>query len=123
MGNPSAAVAPGVDVRQAIDEGAMSRFQVLAVAVCVTLNMLDGFDVLVMAFTAPEVAREWGLSGARLGVLLSAGLFGMAGALMQFLWSPALGVLSDRYGRRRTGHQPQGREAAWVDHPAVSAGG
>ena len=72
----------------------MSRFQVLAVALCVTLNMLDGFDVLVMAFTASEVAREWGLSGARLGVLLSAGLFGMAGgSLFVAPWA-------DRFGRR-----------------------
>lgn len=72
----------------------MSRFQVLAVALCVTLNMLDGFDVLVMAFTASEVAREWSLSGARLGVLLSAGLFGMAGgSLFVAPWA-------DRFGRR-----------------------
>jgi benzoate transport len=72
----------------------MSRFQVLAVGLCVALNMLDGFDVLVMAFTASEVAREWGLSGARLGVLLSAGLFGMAGgSLFVAPWA-------DRFGRR-----------------------
>jgi benzoate transport len=82
------------DIRQAIDEGAMSRFQVLAVALCVTLNMLDGFDVLVMAFTAPEVAKEWSLSGAGLGMLLSAGLFGMAGgSLFVAPWA-------DRFGRR-----------------------
>ncbi len=72
----------------------MSRFQVLAIALCVTLNMLDGFDVLVMAFTASEVTREWSLSGAGLGVLLSAGLFGMAGgSLFVAPWA-------DRFGRR-----------------------
>lgn len=81
-------------LRAAIDEGPMSRFQVLAVGLCVALNMLDGFDVLVMAFTAPEVAREWGLSGARLGVLLSSGLFGMAGG------SLFLAPWADRFGRR-----------------------
>ena len=59
------------------------------------LNMLDGFDVLVMAFTASEVAREWSLSGAGLGVLLSAGLLGMAGgSLFVAPWA-------DRFGRRR----------------------
>ena len=36
----------GLDIRRSIDEGAMSRFQVLAVGLCVTLNMVDGFDVL-----------------------------------------------------------------------------
>ncbi len=72
----------------------MSRFQVLAVALCVALNMVDGFDVLVMAFTASEVAREWSLTGARLGALLSAGLIGMAaGSLFVAPWA-------DRFGRR-----------------------
>lgn len=72
----------------------MSRFQVLAVAVCVTLNMLDGFDVLVMAFTASEVAAAWQLTGAQLGALLSAGLVGMAaGSLFVAPWA-------DRFGRR-----------------------
>lgn len=89
LGAPAAA-----EIRQAIEAGPMSRFQVLAVALCVVLNMLDGFDVLVMAFTAPEVAREWGLTGARLGILLSAGLFGMAaGSLFVAPWA-------DRFGRR-----------------------
>jgi benzoate transport len=77
-----------------MDEGGMSRLQVVAVALCVVLNMLDGFDVLVMAFTAPQVAQEWGLSGTHLGVLLSAGLFGMAGgSLLVAPWA-------DRFGRR-----------------------
>ena len=82
------------DVRGAIDEGPMSPFQVTAIGLCVVLNMLDGFDVLVMAFTASEVAKEWALSGASLGVLLSAGLFGMAGgSLFVAPWA-------DRFGRR-----------------------
>jgi benzoate transport len=72
----------------------MSRFQARAIALCVVLNMLDGYDVLVMAFTASDVAREWKLSGAGLGVLLSAGLFGMAGgSLFVAPWA-------DRFGRR-----------------------
>ena len=83
---PAARDEAGLDIRRAIDEGAMSRFQVLAVALCVTLNMLDGFDVLVMAFTAPEVAKEWSLSGARLGMLLSAVLLGMGVLAREPVW-------------------------------------
>lgn len=72
----------------------MSPFQITAVAVCVGLNMLDGFDILVMAFSASSVTAEWTLSGKQLGTLLSAGLVGMAaGALI-------LAPLADRYGRR-----------------------
>jgi MFS family permease len=81
-------------LRSALDDGPMSRFQWTAVAVCVLLNMLDGFDVLVMAFTGRAVSAEWGLSGSQLGLLLSAGLVGMAaGSLLVAPWA-------DRVGRR-----------------------
>ncbi len=82
------------DIRNLISESPMTRFQVVAVAICIGLNMLDGFDVLVMAFTASEVSAHWDLSGAELGVLLSAGLFGMAGG------SLFLAPFADRFGRR-----------------------
>jgi benzoate transport len=82
------------NVRKSLDEGAMSRFQWLAIAICVMLVMLDGFDVLVMAFTAPAVSAEWKLGGAELGVLFSAGLFGMAAG------SLFLAPLADRWGRQ-----------------------
>lgn len=81
-------------VRELIDDRPMSRFQWGAVAVCVLLNMLDGFDVLVMAFTGKSVSADWGLNGAQLGLLLSAGLIGMAvGSMVVAPWA-------DRFGRR-----------------------
>ena len=58
------------DPRQALREGSMTSFQVVVVVICVVLNMVDGFDVLAMSFTAPLVAREWGVEPAALGVLL-----------------------------------------------------
>jgi benzoate transport len=72
----------------------MTARQIAAIAVCVGLNMLDGFDVLVMSFTAAGVSAEWKLSGAELGMLLSAGLVGMA------LGSLFLAPRADRFGRR-----------------------
>ncbi|GAA4943675.1 MFS transporter [Streptomonospora halophila] len=81
-------------LRTELDTGAMSGFQWTAVAVCWLLNVLDGFDVLVMAFTGRAVQTEWGLSGAQLGLLLSAGLVGMAaGSMLLAPWA-------DRIGRR-----------------------
>ncbi|MCD0257990.1 MFS transporter [Xanthomonas melonis] len=72
----------------------MTPFQWRAVAVCVVLTMLDGFDVMAMAFTAPHVSAEWQLSGKLLGALFSAGLVGMAaGSLL-------LAPVADRIGRR-----------------------
>lgn len=83
-----------VDLKATVDDGPMSRFQWLAIGICIVLNMIDGFDVLVMAFTASSVSAEWGLTGAQIGLLLSAGLFGMAaGSLFVAPWA-------DRFGRR-----------------------
>ncbi|WP_121493891.1 MFS transporter, partial [Pseudomonas aeruginosa] len=82
------------DLRRALDDEPMRPVQWLAVAVCIVLNLIDGFDVLVMAFTASSVAAEWNLGGAEIGLLLSAGLFGMAaGSLFIAPWA-------DRWGRR-----------------------
>ncbi|MDD2062814.1 MFS transporter [Pseudomonas sp. 25571] len=82
------------DLKQRLDNDPMGRFQCLAIGICIVLNMIDGFDVLVMAFTAASVSAEWGLSGAQVGLLLSAGLFGMAaGSLFIAPWA-------DRFGRR-----------------------
>ncbi|MDF2490601.1 MAG: putative major facilitator superfamily transporter [Pseudomonas sp.] len=81
-------------LKQHLDNDSMGRFQCLAIGICIVLNMIDGFDVLVMAFTAASVSAEWGLSGAQVGLLLSAGLFGMAaGSLFIAPWA-------DRFGRR-----------------------
>lgn len=70
--------------------------QVLAVAVCVALNGLDGFDVLAISFAAPGIATEWGINRATLGVVLSIELFGMAAG------SALLGNVADRFGRKPT---------------------
>ena len=82
------------DIRERLDDGPMTPFQCLAVGICIVLIMLDGFDVLVMAFTAASVSAEWGLSGKELGVLFSAGLLGMAAG------SLFLAPLADRVGRQ-----------------------
>ena len=82
-------------VQNQINNTAMSGFQVMVVAVCLTINTLDGYDVLVMAFTAHFVAGEWGLSKTEIGLLLSASPVGMA------LGSLLLGPLADVVGRRR----------------------
>lgn len=52
------------ELRTRIDDAPMTRLQWSAIAVCVLLNVLDGFDVLVMSFTAAAVSAEWALSGS-----------------------------------------------------------
>ncbi len=73
----------------------MSAYQWVIVALAAFLNALDGYDVLAMAFTATSVSKEFELTGAQLGWLLSSGLIGMAaGSLL-------LGPFADRFGRRK----------------------
>ncbi|WP_288450402.1 MFS transporter [uncultured Acinetobacter sp.] len=82
------------DVLSEINQNPMSRYQWFVIGICICLNIIDGFDVMVMAFTAPSVSAEWSLSGAQIGMLLSAGLFGMAAG------SIFLAPLADKIGRR-----------------------
>ena len=82
-------------VQDQINNTPMSGFQVLAVGVCLFINMLDGYDVLIMAFAAPFVAKDWAISQTVTGWLLSASPIGMA------LGSLFLGPLADLFGRRR----------------------
>lgn len=78
------------------DDQAMRWRQIVAVAVCVALNALDGFDVLAISFASPGIATEWGINRATLGVVLSVELFGMAGG------SILMGNVADRFGRKPT---------------------
>ena len=76
----------------------MSLAQWEVVFLCTAINMLDGYDVLVMSFAAAPVAADWRLDPASLGLLLSAGLIGMG------LGSIMLGSLADALGRKRLVH-------------------
>ncbi len=90
-----AAGAPGSGAaRDMLADGPMSRLQILAIALAMTLNAVDGFDFLAMTFAAPGIAREWGIGATQLGIALSAGPVGMT------LGSLVLAPLGDRFGRR-----------------------
>lgn len=72
----------------------MTPFQMTVVALCLVINTIDGLDILVIAFTAPSIAAEWGLGPEALGVVFSSGLAGMV------LGSLFLAPMADRIGRR-----------------------
>lgn len=72
----------------------MNALQWRMVLLCVWLNVIDGIDVMVMAFTASAIAGEWSLSGTSLGWLISIGLIGMT---VGAIW---LAPYGDRWGRR-----------------------
>ena len=83
-----------MSIRESIDSRPMSRYQVMVVGLCLAIVLSEGYDLLLMAFAAPEIATEWGLSGSQTGILLSSALIGMA------LGSAFLAPLADRIGRR-----------------------
>jgi len=68
---------------------------VTAIAAGVLGNLIDGFDVLAIAFTAPAIARAWGVSPQLLGAVFSAGIAGIT------LGSLLLAPFAERVGRRR----------------------
>src|SRR4051812_25971401 len=84
------------DPRDIIDQSRMTTAQYVVVIITVLLNAMDGFDVLSIAFASPGIAREWGVTRAALGVVLSMELIGMG------LGSFLLGGLADKIGRRPT---------------------
>ena len=56
----------------------MSGRRVIAIAIILGINALDGYDVLAITYALPGIGAEWGLQRAALGVTISAGLLGMA---------------------------------------------
>jgi AAHS family 4-hydroxybenzoate transporter-like MFS transporter len=86
---------PRLDIRAYINERKMSGYQWLLLGLCFLIVATDGMDVAIMGFLAPDITREWGISKASFGVVMSAAPLGLAiGALM-------VGPLSDRFGRKK----------------------
>lgn len=77
-----------------LNNAPMTPRQVMVVAICVLLNILDGFDVLAITFAAPAISKDWTISLSALGVVMSASLAGMAAG------SVVLAPWADRIGRR-----------------------
>jgi benzoate transport len=84
------------DPRETISSSPMSAMQIVAVAITIGLNALDGFDVLSISFASPGIAAEWGVERGALGIVLSMELIGMA------IGSLVLGGVADKIGRRPT---------------------
>ena len=83
-----------MDVREAIKSRPMQWQQIAVVAICILLTMIDGYEIIVMPFVMPHLAKAWLLSTVEVGYLLSASVLGMAiGALI-------ISPLADRIGRR-----------------------
>jgi len=84
-----------LDVRQHINSRGMSGYQWFLLVLCFLIVTTDGIDVAIMGFLAPGITKEWGITKAAFGAVMSAAPIGLAiGALL-------IGPLSDRFGRKR----------------------
>lgn len=83
------------EIRSLLDQPKISRLQLTVVGICMLMNMLDGMDVMVIAYAAPPLADAWSIAPGTLGTVFSAGLLGMT------LGAMFLAPFADRIGRRR----------------------
>lgn len=75
--------------------GPITATQLTAIGVCVALNIIDGMDVLVVAYAGPRIISEWRISAETYGAIFSAGVFGMT--MGAFFLAP----FADIIGRRK----------------------
>ncbi|MBV9563320.1 MAG: MFS transporter [Bradyrhizobium sp.] len=83
-----------IDVTGVIERQRRNRLVLTVITLSTLMMFLDGYDLQAMAFAAPSIVRSWGIDKAALGIVFSAGLFGiLVGGLV-------FGYLGDRIGRR-----------------------
>ena len=83
-----------LDMSAIIEETPLGKFQQLVMLFCALIIIFDGFDVLAIAFAAPDLSKALEIANSDLGYVFAAGLFGMMlGALI-------LGPVGDKFGRR-----------------------
>ncbi len=83
-----------IDVRTLINDRPICAYQKLIILLGFIVIALDGFDITLMGFIAPELKNEWGVGNHQLGMVISAALIGLTiGALLS-------GPLADWLGRK-----------------------
>ncbi|HWU01333.1 MAG TPA: MFS transporter [Novosphingobium sp.] len=85
-----------IDVARVIDRRGLGPFNYGLIVLSWLITVFDGFDMMMISFTAPYMRDELGLSKPMLGNVFSSGLFGMMVGGFVLAW------VGDRYGRRRT---------------------
>jgi AAHS family 4-hydroxybenzoate transporter-like MFS transporter len=85
-----------VDVSAIINGRRLTGFNFGLIVLSWLITVFDGFDMMMVSFTAPFMRDEFGLSKMMLGRVFSAGLVGM------MLGGFGFSFLADRIGRRPT---------------------
>jgi MFS transporter, AAHS family, 4-hydroxybenzoate transporter len=85
-----------VDVARIIDEQKMGPLHWKVVALSFILMLIDGYDIVCVAYVAPLLRQQWGFPPSALGPLFGSGLLGAA------LGPIIFGYLGDKIGRKPT---------------------
>ncbi|MFP3613166.1 aromatic acid/H+ symport family MFS transporter [Paraburkholderia sp. SIMBA_050] len=83
------------DIGAIIDNGKLSRFQIVVLILCFLTVLVDGFDTAVIGYIAPALRKDWALEPAQLSPVFGAGLFGL------MFGSFLLGPVADTIGRKK----------------------
>src|SRR5262245_13108223 len=83
-----------VEIAQLLDRSKISAFQVGVFVLCGLCLIMDGFDVQALGYLAPAIIKDWQLTPAQMGPVLSAALFGI------LVGSIVFSAIADRVGRR-----------------------
>jgi MFS transporter, AAHS family, 4-hydroxybenzoate transporter len=84
-----------VDIIDVIERQRIGRFQITLYLLLFAATLADGYDALVMSYTAPLIVRAWHLERGALGPIFSISFVGLA------IGAAIFGVLGDRLGRKR----------------------
>ena len=84
-----------VEVMAVIDGARFSPYQWQVVALCLLVGLIDGFENGVIAYVAPALSADLGIGLPAMGSIFAAGTVGMA------IGSLLLGLVADRWGRKR----------------------
>lgn len=85
-----------IDIAAFIDGRKLGAFNYRLIILSWLITVFDGFDMMMISFTAPYMRDELGLDKLMLGNVFSAGLLGM------MIGGFAFAYIGDRIGRRRT---------------------
>lgn len=92
---PSLNTGREIDILKFIDDGRLSFYQIGTLILCLTVLVLDGFDIVMISYVAPTMGKAFGLTATQVGQVFASGLLGLAiGGLF-------CGSAADLFGRKR----------------------
>ncbi|TWB02438.1 MFS transporter [Bradyrhizobium stylosanthis] len=92
MSNPAARG----DLGELLDQQRITAYQLFVVALCFLVMVIDGYDLFMVAMALPKIAASFGVKPAALTPVLALQNLGLA------LGTAMIGIISDRYGRKKT---------------------